>query len=90
MDTALIGILEKLGAGAGIIVVLIILGLLVPRWVVNDLKRENADLKAALKTERERGDANVAALQANRDAISALRAGIQIGLEQRANPEGPP
>lgn len=90
MDTALIGILEKLGAGAGIIVVLIICRLLVPYWAYAALKQENNDLKAALRTERERGDANVAALQANRDAMSALRTGIQIGLEQRAKPEGPP
>lgn len=92
MDTALIGILEKLGAGAGIIVVLVVLGLLVPRYVVTDLKQENRDLKAALKTERERGDAAVAAMQANRDAMAALRTGIQMGLEQRAaaQPEVPP
>ena len=92
MDTALIGILEKLGAGAGIIVVLVILGLLVPRWVVNDLKHEIKDLKAALKSERERGDAAVAAMQASNDVLRAVRTGVQMGLEQRATPpaEGTP
>ena len=93
MDSALIGILEKLGAGAGIIVVLIILGLLAPRWVVTDLKKENGELKAALKTERERGDAAVASMQASRDVMQAMRSGIQMGLEQRsaaAEPEVPP
>ena len=75
-DSTLVTILT--GAGAcGVFCVLFITNLISPRAVVNDLKAEIAELKAALAAERQRADAAVAAATATRDVMAAFQAGRQ-------------
>lgn len=80
MDTALISILEKLGAGAGIIVVLIVLRVLVPGWVYADEKKRNAIQAEELKTLRESRDAAVQALNDTKNVMAALQTGLRMGM----------
>lgn len=84
MDSALITILAN-GGGFGVVLILIVLGFLVPRGVVTDLKEENAELKATVKAERDRADAATVAAQGSRDVIAALQAGLQIGMREGAS-----
>lgn len=79
MDTTLISILEKLGAGAGIIVVLIILRLLVPWWVYAALLAENRELKRAL-------EAAQGAQSTVKDILAALAFGQQHAGRAPENP----
>jgi hypothetical protein len=84
VDSALTTVLVN-GGAFGVVLVVIILGLLVPRWVVNDLKEENAELKATVKAERDRADAATTAAQGSRDVIAALQSGLQIGMREGAH-----
>lgn len=73
-DTALISILSSAGV-AGAFCILFVIGLIFPRPVVSDLKEEIAELKAALKAERDRANAAVAAATTTRDIIAAFQLG---------------
>jgi hypothetical protein len=86
VDSALVTILAN-GGAFGVVLVLIILGLLVPRWVVTDLKEENSELKATVQSERARADAATTAAQGSRDVIAALQSGLQIGMREGAHGE---
>jgi len=97
-DSALLSILSSAGV-AGVFCILFILGLVFPRAVVTDLKEENRELKADRDSQRERADAAIAAMQATRDVMAAIQAGIQMAHDQdlrvnekRGHPslEGPP
>lgn len=72
MDSALITVLLNAGI-AGVVLVLVILGILQPRSAVEDRKEEIRELKAALTAERQRADAAVAAAATTRDILLALR-----------------
>lgn len=94
LDTALITPIASLGA-VGVICVLLILGIIVPKGVVDDLKARLtvkdeviAEKDRALASERARADAAVAAAQASHDLIAAMQAGVQ--LAQHPAGEGPP
>jgi hypothetical protein len=64
------------GAGAcGVFCVLFILGWIYPRTVVNDLKAEVAELKAALEAERAASAASVTAASATKDILAAIQLG---------------
>ncbi len=52
MDPSLIALLEKLGAGAGVIVVLILVRLLAPGWAYRDKAREAESWKGLYESER--------------------------------------
>lgn len=82
MDSSLIIILANAGT-AGVVLVLLILGILTPKAVVTDLKAENAELKAALAAERERANTAVAAAQSAQQIMAALQAGIELGTGRR-------
>ena len=71
------------GSGvAGIFCVLFILGLVVPKSVVTDLKAERDELKAALTQEREASKAAVTAASATKDILAAIQLGRDIGHEK--------
>ena len=85
MDSSLI-VPVITGSGAcGVFVVLFVLGLVVPKSVVTDLKAENTELKLALKDARAQSDAAITAASATRDILAAIQLGRDIGHE-RAGP----
>lgn len=74
MDSTLVNIL--IGSGAcGVFCLLFVLGWIVPKHVYDDLREENAELKAERKAERDRADAAVAAAEASKNVIAAFQAG---------------
>lgn len=73
MDSSLVINLITNAGVAGIVVVLLALGIFTPRWVVNDMKAEITELKAAVKAERDRADVAVASAQTTKDVIAALQ-----------------
>jgi Na+-transporting methylmalonyl-CoA/oxaloacetate decarboxylase gamma subunit len=67
------------GSGvAGVFCVLFIIGIIFPRGVVEDLREENKELKAALESERERANAAVTAATATRDILAAIQYGRDL------------
>jgi hypothetical protein len=76
-DSTLISILTGSGV-AGVFCVLFIIGAIVPKFVVTDLKDENKELKDALEAERDRANAAVAAASATRDILAAIQLGRSI------------
>jgi Na+-transporting methylmalonyl-CoA/oxaloacetate decarboxylase gamma subunit len=77
-DSALLSILTSAGV-AGVFCVLFIIGAIVPRFVVNDLKAELAEKAATIEAERDRANAAVAAASATRDILAAIQLGRSIG-----------
>jgi hypothetical protein len=57
---------------------LFIFGWVVPKSVYDDLREENAELKAEKKAERDRADAAVAAAEASRNVMAAFQAGRSL------------
>lgn len=78
MDSQLVGILINAGV-AGVFACLFVLGLVVPRSVVTDMKAEIAELKQAITAERDRADAAVAAASATKDILTAIQLGRDLG-----------
>lgn len=70
--TELVPYLANFGA-IGVVLILILAGLLVPKPMYADKKEEVAELKKALDAERARADAAVAAAAATRDLLLSLR-----------------
>lgn len=70
--TDLVPYLANYGA-VGVVLILILAGLLVPRPMYADKKEEASELKRALEAERARADAAVTAAAATRDLLLALR-----------------
>lgn len=81
MDSTLVTLLTGAGV-AGVFCCLFILGLVVPKSVVTDLKAEIAELKAALQQEREASKASVTAATATKDILAAFQLGRDTGHEQ--------
>ena len=79
MDSSLIGPLVTGGGFAGVIVILFVTGRIFPKGVVDDLKAENAELKAAVASERARADTAVAGNASMRDVFEAIRLGRDLG-----------
>lgn len=79
MDSAVATVLTSSGI-AGVFVLLLILGWVVPKGVVDDLKAEREALKDQAVSERERADAATAAAQASRDMMAAVPAALQLAL----------
>jgi hypothetical protein len=77
MDSALVSVLSSAGV-AGVFCVLFVFGLIVPRGVVDDLKEENRELKAAVESERDRANAAVTAATATRDILAAIQYGRDL------------
>jgi hypothetical protein len=87
-DSALLSLLSSAGV-AGVFCVLFLIGAIFPRGVVEDLKAERDAARKEAASERERGDAAVAAAQATRDIFGALQAGVSLGQGQQARRRPP-
>jgi len=74
VDSQLALVLVNAGV-AGVVLILICFGILVPKSVVTDLRSERDELKTALSNERDRADAAVAAASATRDILAAIQFG---------------
>lgn len=81
-DAGLITVLSSAGV-AGVFCILFILGHVVPRSVVDDVKAERDYERARADAERDRADAAVAAATAARDVLAALQAGVVLGHQTR-------
>lgn len=79
-DSALLSVLTSAGV-AGVFCVLFVLGLIVPKFVVEDLRAEVTELKEALEAERDRASTAVAAASATRDVLAAIQLGRSIGAK---------
>jgi hypothetical protein len=67
------------GSGvAGVFCCLFVLGFVYPRSVVNDLKAERDEYKAELEAQRARADTAVAAANATKDILTAIRLGQEL------------
>lgn len=77
MDSALISVLSSAGV-AGVFCVLFVFGVIFPRGVVDDLREENKELKAAVESERDRANAAVTAATATRDILAAIQYGRDL------------
>ena len=85
IDTQLATILT--GAGAcGVFCILFVCGLIYPRSVVEDLKKERDAERARANAHQERADAAVTAAQGTRDIMAALQAGIGISRAETRQP----
>ena len=78
MDSSLILVLVNSGV-AGVVAVLFVTGLIVPKSVAGDLKDEITELKEALEAERDRANAAMAGAAATRDMLAAFQAGMNAG-----------
>jgi hypothetical protein len=78
VDTTLLPLVTGAGV-AGVFCILFILGYIFPRAVVEDLKKEKAELQDALDAERASSKAAIAAAQTTRDIIAAFHAGQDQG-----------
>ena len=77
MDVTVVSALSNVGV-AGIFLVLFLLGHVVPKSVVDDLRAERDALKSQVAAERDRAEVAVAAAQASRDLMAALHAGAAL------------
>ena len=85
MDSSLINALLTGGGGGvvvlAVIVVLFVTGKIFSKGVVDDLKAENAELKAAVAAERAKADTAVAGNSSMRDVFEAIRLGRDLGSQ---------
>jgi hypothetical protein len=84
VDSSLVTILTNAGI-CGVFVLLFLFGYIYPKSVVADLKEENAALKQALDSQRDRADAAVAAATSTKDVMVALQTGMQMAKQQQIN-----
>ena len=85
VDSTLLTVLTSAGV-AGVFCILFVCGLIAPKFVVDDLKSEIAELKEALEAERDRANASVAAASATRDVLAAIQLGRSIGTKVAEGP----
>lgn len=82
VDTAVITVLTNAGV-AGVVLILLTLGWLVPKWAYNRLEQENKSLREALQLERQRAGEVASSTGVTNQLIGALvdlaseRKGIQ-------------
>ena len=80
MDTAFITVLTN-GGVAGVVVLLIIFGWLVPKWAYSKLEEENQHLREALQTERQRAGEVTSQAGVTNQLIGAL---VDLASERKA------
>lgn len=85
MDSTLITILTGSGV-CGVFCLLFIFGVIFPRGVIEDLREENKELKAALEAERDRANAAVTAASATRDILAAIQYGRDLTTGHGGSP----
>jgi hypothetical protein len=62
------------------------MGVIFPRSVVDDLRKERDYERQRADLERDRADTAVAGAQATRDVLSALQAGVVLGHQHHEDP----
>jgi hypothetical protein len=87
VDSTLWNVLTGAGV-AGVFCALFLIGLIYPKGYVDDLREELRELKAALAAERTRADAAIAAAQATRDLMTAIRYGSELAASREHAPDG--
>lgn len=78
MDSILVTFLSHFGPDAGVFLVLVLTGIVVPGWVHKDLKERLKLKEEECAAERDRADTAVAAAQGSRDVMAAMRMGLQM------------
>lgn len=81
VDSTLWNVLTGAGV-AGVLCILLILGILVPKHVVDDLKEELREVKADRDAQRDRADTAVVAAEATRSLMTAIRYGSELAASQ--------
>ncbi len=71
MDSAILTVLVNAGV-AGIVILLLIFGYLVPKWAYSKLEEENKLLREALQLERQRGSEAASQMGVTNRLIGAL------------------
>jgi hypothetical protein len=84
LDTALITVLADSGV-AGVVILLLIFGWLVPKWVYSRLEEENRHLREALELERQRNGEIASTAGVTNQLIGAL---VDLASEHRTLPRG--
>jgi hypothetical protein len=79
VDSAVLTVLINSGV-AGAVLVLLILGLLVPKWVYRRLEQENKHLREALELERQRNGEMASTTGVTNQLIGAL---VDLAQERR-------
>ena len=69
--------------------ILFVCGLIFPRSVVTDKDAEIAELKAAIKAERDRANTAVAAATTTRDILAAIQLGQHVAIRAPDPGQGP-
>ena len=93
MDSTLVTVLINAGV-AGVVVILLILGFLVPKWAYSRLEQENKSLREALELERQRAGEAASTQTVTNQLIGALvdlaaeRKGLQTPPEGTGHPPG--
>ncbi len=81
MDSAILTVLVNAGV-AGIVIILIIAGWLVPKWAFSKLEDENNSLREALRLERQRNSETTSQLGITNQLIGAL-----VELAEKRKPD---
>ena len=79
MDASVLIPLLVNGGTAGLVLILMVSGILVPKSVLDDVKAERDYQRERAESERDRADAAVAAAQATNNVLAALHTGVQLG-----------
>lgn len=89
MDSALVTVLINSGV-AGVVLILLILGWLVPKWAYSRLEAENKALREALQLERRRNEEIASTAGVTNQLIGALvdLAGERKGIQPPAAQPG--
>jgi hypothetical protein len=87
VDSSLIAPIITGSGVAGVFCVLFITGRIFSKGVVDDLKAELAEYKAAVAAERVRADTAVAGNSSMRDIFEAIRLGRDLGDGSQAVPQ---
>lgn len=82
MDSAVITVLINAGV-AGIVIILLVIGYLVPKWAYSRLEDENRDLREALLLERQRNGEIAGTAGITNQLIGAL-----VDLAEARKPDG--
>jgi len=86
MDSAIITVLINAGV-AGIVIILLIAGYLVPKWAFSRLEDENHDLREALILERQRNKEIAGTADVTNQLIGAL---VNLAEERKPDREKNP
>jgi hypothetical protein len=82
LDSTLVDLLLKAGI-PGVVLLMILLGWLVPKWAYDDVRAERDELKAENAQLRAAAGASVTGLTATRDILAAIQYGHDLTTGQQ-------